>query len=88
MSQKLRLARSCPRVEATVNGPDNVVNIGEYGIPMEDFVALVHHVMTGTDLHRNDPRERLLRSMCAMTKVRGEHMVTKRFRSAITPVQE
>ena len=39
-----------------IDGLSGRIRIGDYELTMEDFLMLVHYVMTNTDLVPNDPR--------------------------------
>ena len=48
-----------------------IVTIGEYKIPMKDFVELIYYVLTNTDLEEDDPRLNLLERIKLLEKTDG-----------------
>jgi hypothetical protein len=49
----------------------NVVLLGDYQIPMEDFCEMVKYVLTNTDLEPEDPRLELLEFVKGLKPVDG-----------------
>lgn len=68
----LKLSYSLPEKLTAKTSIGNVVFIGDYQIPMDDFCCLVDYVMTNSDIYGpNDPRLKLIERMSASRIVDG-----------------
>ena len=75
---------------------NDVVYIGDYEIPEEDFFVLAHYVLTNTNLRGDDdPRLQFVESVRAMAVIdgfpviwQGEEVSTKRLDTEVSPVPE
>jgi hypothetical protein len=47
------------------------IRIGEYKIPLEDFLAAAEYVLTNTDLEPDDPRLQFVQLVQSMKQVDG-----------------
>lgn len=74
-------------------GPEEIVYLGEYKIPIKDFLCAACYVLTNTDLRKNDPRlqfKKCVRSMRVKREVFKTHdgrtIKTTRLVAKVSPV--
>lgn len=89
----LVLSDSSPKdLEAKTNGigmgeyPPGTLFLGDYAIPLTDFLSLAYYVLTNTDLEPNDPRLQFVKSVRGMNTVKGYNKKAKRLETKVSPV--
>ncbi len=73
-------------VEVRKDENETKVRLGWYDISMKDFLFVVEHLLTDTDLEPNDPRLQFVECVKSMKKIQGRYVGGKRLKALVPPI--
>ncbi len=64
--------RTIPKdLEVSTTGLNQIVSIGDYEIPLDEFLDVARYVILNTDLDKDDPRIKFVDLMKKLDKIDG-----------------